>query len=109
MKKGKSWKDIQRKLIGNDPKREFEIQLEQIKLDLAQLIYDSREEIGFTQSELASRMGLKQQYIAKIESGEANITLETLVRFLSSLKIVFKVEHTKRKRSERVLQFLNSA
>ncbi len=109
MKKAKNWKDIQKKLIGTNQKREAEIQLEQIKLDLAQLIYDSREEIGFTQSELASRMGLKQQYIAKIESGEANITLETLVRFLSSLKMVFKVEHVKRKRSEKVLQFLDVA
>ena len=108
MRKHKSWKDIQKNII-DSPKREAEVQLEEIKLDLAQLIYDYREQMGFTQSELALRMGLKQQYIAKIESGEANITLETLVRFLQSLKIVFKVEHTKRKRSERVLQFLDAA
>lgn len=109
MKRAKIWREIESKIIKGDPKREARIQLEETKLDLAQLIYDYREEMGLTQAQLASKMGLKQQYIAKIESGEANMTIETLVRFLSNLKIVLKIEHTKRKRSERVLQFLHVA
>jgi transcriptional regulator with XRE-family HTH domain len=68
------------------------------------LFYEYREKCGLSQKQLADKMGVKQQIISRVESGEANITLETLMRFLTTLGIVLKVDHTKRKRAEKVLQ-----
>jgi ribosome-binding protein aMBF1 (putative translation factor) len=40
---------------------------------------------GLTQAELAARMGTRQSYVARIESGQQNITVETLRRAAEAL------------------------
>lgn len=56
------------------------------ELRLAQDLIALREKRGFTQSELAARLGVSQPAIAKIESGRAvNLQLKTLVRFVTAL------------------------
>ncbi len=104
--KGKKFDEFERKLVAGSKKRESDIELESIKLELAETLVQHREIARLTQKQLASKLGVKQQVVARIESG-SNITLETLVRFLRILGIAFKVEAIKRKRAEKVLQFLS--
>jgi DNA-binding XRE family transcriptional regulator len=102
---GEGYKEIRKKLIGGDKKREARIQLEASKLELLEHLVEYREKKDMTQKQLADRLGVKQQVVAKIENG-SNITLETLIRFLDVLGIVLKVEAVQRKRNEQVLQFV---
>lgn len=44
-----------------------------------------RVELGYTQSELARRMGVKQPVVAKFESGSDNVKLDTLARAAAAL------------------------
>ena len=102
---GESYEDVRRKLIGGDKKREARIELEASKLELLEHLVEYREKKGLTQKQLGDRLGIKQQVVARIENG-SNITLETLIRFLNVLGIVFKVQAVQRKRHEQVLQFV---
>ena len=102
---GENYQDFRKKLVGSDKKRGTEIQLEAAKLELAEHLVEYREKRDMTQKELADRLGVKQQVVAKIENG-SNITLETLIKFLNVLGIVLKVAAVRRKRSEQVLQFV---
>lgn len=56
-------------------------------LRIGKLIKDKRIEKGWTQNELALKVGMKQPDISKIEEGKKNITLETLVSLSSTLEI----------------------
>ena len=47
---------------------------------LAGQIRDIRIKLGYTQKELAKKLGVIQQYISKIESGRENISIGTLKR-----------------------------
>ncbi len=58
--------------------REVKITPERMKL--AQEIRDIRVELGYTQKDMASRLGVIQQYISKIESGHENFSVDTLKR-----------------------------
>jgi DNA-binding XRE family transcriptional regulator/predicted RNase H-like HicB family nuclease len=48
-------------------------------------IRNRREEFGISQQELADAIGVSQQAIAKIESPDANVRLETLERVAAAL------------------------
>ena len=102
---GESYEEVRKKLIGGDKKREARIRLEASKLDLLEHLVEYREKKDMTQKQLADKLGVKQQVVAKIENG-SNITLETLIKFLDVLGIVLKVEAVRRKRNEQVLQFV---
>ena len=57
-------------------------------LDLAADVFDLRMERGWTQAELAERVGTKQANISRLENGLANPT----PRFLEKLSEVFGTE-----------------
>ncbi len=100
-----SYEDFKRKIIGSDKKRELAIQFETAKLVLIENLVEYREKKGLTQKQLADKLGVKQQVVARVENG-SNITLETLIKFLDVLGIVLKVEAVQRKRHEQILQFV---
>ncbi len=102
---GESYEEFRKKIIGGDKKLEAQIQLETSKLELLMHLVEYREKKGLTQKQLADKLGVKQQVVARIENG-SNITLETLIKFLAVLGIVFKVEAVPRKRREQILQFV---
>lgn len=71
-----------------DPEyRKVEKRLKPI-LDLADDVFDLRMERGWTQAELARRVGTRQANISRLENGLANPTL----KFLQKLSKVFGVE-----------------
>jgi transcriptional regulator with XRE-family HTH domain len=64
------------------------------ELRLAQDLVTLRTKRGFTQAELAHRLGVSQPAIAKIESGRAaNLQLKTLLRIATTLggEVVLKL------------------
>ena len=48
------------------------------RLGIAQQIRKLRTQMGYTQEELAKRLGVIQQYISSLESGRENLTLDTM-------------------------------
>jgi transcriptional regulator with XRE-family HTH domain len=46
-----------------------------------------REQLGFSQEELADRVGIHRTYVGGIERGERNPTLGTIYRIARGLKI----------------------
>lgn len=104
-KPGVDYQDYRKRQISADPALELGIRLETAKLVMAEHLVEYREKRMLTQQQLADKLGVKQQVVARIENG-SNITLETLIRFLNVLDIVLKIEVVQRKRKEQVLQFV---
>jgi DNA-binding XRE family transcriptional regulator len=71
-------------------------ELERVKVALAQKIAETRDEHNLTQSELAERMDVSQQFISQIESGEGNLTLETLSKLAQSLNTSIRISFSKK-------------
>jgi len=59
----------------------------QAKSSFALTLADARAKLGLTQKELAARAGVSQAYIAKLEGGEANPTLERIGSLLAVLRL----------------------
>ena len=51
-----------------------------MRLSLAGAVRERRASLGFSQSELARRLGSSQSRVAKIEAGESNVSFDLLVR-----------------------------
>jgi len=71
-----------RGIILREP-REVKIPLE--RMQLAQQIRGIRIKSGYTQGDLAKKLGTVQQYISKIENGYENLTVDTLTRIADVL------------------------
>ena len=50
------------------------------RMSIAQQIKDIRLQLGYTQVEMAKRLGVIQQFISKLETGRENLTIDTLKR-----------------------------
>ena len=75
---------LQEKLKDKEFRRLYDI--ERAKVALAQKIAEMRQEKHLNQKELASRLGVSQQFISQIETGEGrNLTLDTIIRIAGSL------------------------
>lgn len=59
---------------------EEEMTLVNMRLSLAGAVRGRRTRMGFSQSELARRLGSSQSRVAKLEAGESNVSFELLVR-----------------------------
>ena len=52
---------------------------------IAQQIKNLRLNLGYTQKDLAEKLGVIQQYISKIENGRENISIDTLKKIADAL------------------------
>jgi transcriptional regulator with XRE-family HTH domain len=52
---------------------------------LGQMVHDRRVELGLTQAELASRAGMTQPQLSRLESGGATPTVPLLARLAAAL------------------------
>ncbi|WP_258553887.1 type II toxin-antitoxin system RelE/ParE family toxin [Eggerthella lenta] len=68
-----------------DPEYAAEYERLQPEYDIIDAIIAARAEENLTQRELAQRCGMKQSAFARLESGNANPTLETLKRVAEGL------------------------
>lgn len=51
---------------------------------ISEMLKQARREANLTQSQLAEKIGTKKSYISKVENGNGNITLETLIRIFET-------------------------
>lgn len=89
--KFKSLKEVMNEEIKGDKNRELAIEAERAKLIMAEKLVEIREQKGMTQADLAKRLHVSQQVISRIESGENNLTLDTLIKLLAVYGIVLKI------------------
>ena len=87
-------KHLNKKL--KSPKFREAYELERIKVALAQKIAEIRDEHSLKQSELARRMRVSQQFVSQVESGDINLTLETLLKIAHSLNTNIKISFSKK-------------
>lgn len=59
-----------------------EVALIEMRLALSQALRERRREAGLTQTTLAKELGSSQSRVAKLEAGDASVSLELLIRAL---------------------------
>lgn len=57
-----------------------------------QTIVEARKKLGLTQKELAEKTGIAQGDISKLETGNSNPSLRTLIRLADGMGMQLKVE-----------------
>lgn len=73
------------------PKEEQEEIKLRAKFILARIeIRKLRKKEKLTQAQLAKKMNVKREFLSRIESGEQNVTLETLIKIASAVGKEFK-------------------
>jgi predicted transcriptional regulator len=99
------WSDFKKEL--NIPKDQ--LLLAKAKLQLSELIHDLRKSKQMSQKELGEAIGVSQPYIAKIEDGEENLTIETVVKLLSALNTCLQLRPEKHTHCQNVFHLLKAA
>jgi DNA-binding transcriptional regulator YiaG len=80
------WQTIYERLLvrfkenGIKIRRPSQEQISPERRQLAAQIRRLRERIGFSQKDVARRLGVIQQYVSKLESGRENVSVDTLKR-----------------------------
>lgn len=64
-----------------------ECEIEQAKLELAEMLREYRKSLKISQEELACRSGLTRQMISKVETYTSTPTLTTLMKYLDAINI----------------------
>jgi DNA-binding XRE family transcriptional regulator len=95
--------DLKEKLKNAEFKRLYEF--ESAKVALAQRIAELREEKHLNQVDLAKKLGVSQQFISQIETGqENNLTLNTLLRLAYTLGRGLKISFPRAPKGGSLLQ-----
>lgn len=105
MNKAYRWEDVKKEL--DIPEKE--LLLAKAKLDLSEFIYGLRRAKRISQKRLAELIGVSQPYIAKIEGGEENLTIETIAKILSALNLSLTLSTHKRRKKEDILHIAKAA
>ena len=85
-----SWKEFEKELLA-DPAIRAEADKLEAEYQLARQLIGARLSKQLTQQELAKKAGVKQAYIARLESGHANPTVESLNRVAGALGLKLKL------------------
>ena len=80
----KDWKTLKKELL-KDKKAREEYERLKPRYQMISEIIEARKRKGFTQEDLAKKIGAKQSAIARIESGNANPTVNFLEKVASAL------------------------
>jgi transcriptional regulator with XRE-family HTH domain len=85
----KRWEDVKKSFVG--PLTETEIDhIEFVAMMVAE-IRQRREELGWTQEQLANRAGIPQSAVARLENGGVIPRLDTLFKVIRPLGLEFKL------------------
>jgi ribosome-binding protein aMBF1 (putative translation factor) len=86
---------LHRRYIGDDTERKASLQAERINAEVAQMIYDLRQEAGITQKELADLIGSTQSVISRLEDADySGHSLTMLSRIAKALNRHLTVKMT---------------
>jgi len=101
MTRHRAWRDVRAERAANDPDFEEKAARARLRFDLAQLVYDLRQDRGLTQRVLAERLGTTQSAIARLEGGGTNPTVEFLQRLGNALglRLLLSVDDSSEPRS----------
>ena len=105
----REWKELKKELLKEAHVTEESLTLAKATLGLSELIYDLRTAEKMSQKELAHAIRVSQAYIAKVEGGEENLTLETIVKLLTALKTCLSLKPEKRGRCDSVFHIFKAA
>ena len=108
-KKTTTLKDFRRELLRKGHITKESLMLAEVKLMLAELLHGFRTDKKMSQKELARAVGVSQPYIAKVEDGEENLTLETIAKLLSAFNIRLCLTPEKRGSHDSVFRVLKAA
>ncbi|MEV6070619.1 helix-turn-helix transcriptional regulator [Nocardia sp. NPDC052001] len=86
----KSWADKRAEVMSR-PGAGAAYESARIRFELGAAVRFRREELGLTQTELASRTGLKQPAVARFEAGGTMPTIPMLERFAEALELRLSV------------------
>ena len=84
--------DLKREL--QDPEFARNFGAAQAKSSFAITLSQARKQLNLTQQQLAAKLGVSQSYIAKLEGGEANPTLERIGSLLAVLGLSLTTDTT---------------
>ena len=77
-----------------DPAFKAEYDALEAEFAIIQAMITARQKTGMTQKQLAERTGIHQSDISKLERGNGNPSLRTLIRLAEGLGMKLKVEFT---------------
>jgi len=77
---GESWKDYKKTLLTPEERRELDI-----KVDIITAIINARNTAGYSQKSLEKLSGVKQPIISRMENGETDPRLSTMLKLLEPL------------------------
>ena len=83
---GDSWEDVQKELYTPE-----EIAESDLRVAIIGELIKARQEKGISQKKLEELSGVKQPAIARMERGNANPTIETVVKVLAPLGMTLAV------------------
>jgi ribosome-binding protein aMBF1 (putative translation factor) len=61
---------IMHAMVGNEPRTHRLLDRARVNAEIAQLVFDARDEAGLTQRQLAQRVGTTQSVIARLEDAD---------------------------------------
>jgi len=98
---------LHRRYIGDDAERNASLQAERINAEVAQMIYDLRQETGITQKELADLIGTTQSVISRLEDADYNgHSLSMLSRIAKALNKHLTVQMISEDEQRQTVQFV---
>jgi len=83
----------QRKEFMKNPEFRKAYAAEKLMYEVAESLQEERLKHHFTQKKLAQKSGLKQQEISRLEKGDSNATIKTLLKIAQGMgkKLVIKI------------------
>lgn len=98
---------LHRRYIGDDAERKTSLQEERVNAEVAQMIYDLRQETGLTQKELADLIGTTQSVISRLEDADYNgHSLSMLSRIAKALNRHLTVQMTSVDEPRQTIQYV---
>ncbi|MEY8663072.1 helix-turn-helix transcriptional regulator [Ligilactobacillus faecis] len=87
----KDFSNIYNKYIDTPEKKVYADQIDE-QLKASVLLRELREREGYSQRELAKKVGKPQSTIARIENGSMNVTFDTIAEIVNSLGHTIRFE-----------------
>ena len=80
------------KRIENDAELKAAYEQAQLEYDVVKQLVKARNEMGFSQNDVAKQSGLTQQMVSRIETVDNSPTLRNFIRYADSLGLQIKLE-----------------
>lgn len=89
--------ELEKETAAGGPDAIAEANILRAHYELANRVYQARKKVGLTQQALAVAAGIDQAEISRIELGESNPTMATMIRVLAALGLKLEFPAAKQK------------